>query len=585
MNMRAAIFGLCILTFSGCGGGSRTIMPLTTATVATSPTPPSPTNAALIQPRFTFLPSSSSSATRRPHYITANVASVEITLDTVNGTAPSTGMPLTVTTNISMTSCPCVAYGPDVPAGSATFTLAAYDQPNAGGSLIATASPTYKIVAGQTNNENVTLNGVPATLSMALPIATAGTAFLSPQNISVTAKDGDGNTILGTYATPIALNDPDTSGATSITTGGSDSPPAGQLLSSSDTATIAYTGLAVAPIAISASAKAANASASFAPALQPIRVATGDTQNPNFIGIALFPGVPSGTFSASEAGWTNAPYNKSLTMTVPSACASIGSVAPASGTSFTATVSGSPLGGTCAAALSDGAGQSQPVTLAYTQYLYTGAPQSITVPAGVTNVEVLAFGSQGGAFSGISGGLGGEVDAVAPTLGGQILWIYVGGNVSVSGGAPAGGFNGGGVSFAGLGGGASDVRTTFNNVNSRLIVAPGGGGAGDAGPVGGGGAVSGSNGAGPNPGIGATISGPGAGGTNGQPGTLGAGGTGSLTNGATGGGGGGGYYGGGGGGDSSGGGGGSSYIDASCYALNVFVSPVNSGSGVVILKF
>jgi hypothetical protein len=198
---------------------------------------------------------------------------------------------------------------------------------------------------------------------------------------------------------------------------------------------------------------------------------------------------------------------------------------------------------------------------------------------------VLALGSQGGALGGVDGGMGGEVDAVMPATNGQVVWIYVGGYVSVSGGAPAGGFNGGGVSFAGLGGGASDVRTIFNNVNSRLIVAPGGGGAGDAGPVGGGGAVTGGNGGGPNPGIGATISGPGAGGTNGQPGTLGAGGTGSLTSGATGGGGGGGYYGGGGGGDSSGGGGGSSFVDGSCYALNIFVSPVNAGSGVVTLKF
>ena len=582
---------LSIFTLNACGGGSRAVAPV--PTVAVSPTPQQ-TTTALIQPRFTFLPPpASSSATRHPHYITANIASVEITLNTVGGAAPSTGAALSVTTNITMSSCPCVAYGPQVPAGSANFTLAAYDQPNAGGNLIATASPTYTIVAGHANNENVTLNGVPATLGVAVPIATAGTAFASPQAISITAKDGDGNTILGTYASPITINDADMSGATSIATSGSDSPPAGQVLSSSDTASLSYTGLAIAPVTISATAKAATANASFAPALQPILVTTQESpapsgvQNPNFVGVDFYPGRSSGTISASETGWTNAPYSKSLTITVPSGCGSIGSIAPASGTSFTATVSGSPIAGTCAATLSDGSGQSQPVTLAYTQYVYTAAPESITVPAGVTNIEVVALGSQGGAVAGVSGGEGGEVDAVMPAAGGQVLWVYVGGNVSVSGGVPTGGFNGGGNAFTGPGGGASDVRTRFNDVTSRLIVAPGGGGAGDAGPVGGGGAVSGGNGGGPNPGIGATISGPGAGGSglDVTPGSLGVGGTGSFASGATGGGGGGGYYGGGGGGNSSGGGGGSSYIDGSCYAVQIFVNPMNSGTGVVTLIF
>ena len=586
MNARAAVAGLCILALSACGGGSQSIM--APATMAASPTPQR-TSSALVQPRFTFLPpSSSSSAVRHPHYITANVASVEITLNSVNGVAPSTGAPLSVTTNISITSCPCVAYGPDVPPGAANFTLAAYDQPNAGGNLIATASPTYTIVAGQANNENVTLNGMPVALSLAVPSASAGTPFASPQSVSVTAKDADGNTILGTYAVALAITDSDTSGATSIATSGSDNPPAGQLLSSSDSATIAYSGLAIAPATITVRANAATGSASFAPALQPILVTTNASPapNPNFAGVDFRAGNPTETITASEVGWTNAPYDKSLGFAVPGGCASIGSIAPASGTSFTATVSASPVAGTCAATLSDGNGQSQAVTLAYTEFSYTGAPQSITVPAGVTNIEVVAYGAQGGDLSGITGGLGAEVDAIMPAMGGEPLWIYVGGNVSVTGAAPAGGFNGGGVSFAGLGGGASDVRTSFNSLGSRLIVAAGGGGAGDAGPVGGGGGgANGFDGAGASPGLGATTSGPGAGGTNGLAGTLGAGGMGSFTNGATGGGGGGGYYGGGGGGDSSGAGGGSSYVDPSCVTVNVYLNPVNAGSGTITLIF
>ena len=60
--------------------------------------------------------------------------------------------------------------------------------------------------------------------------------------ITVQAEDTNGNTILGTYTSPITLSDTDSSGQTSIATSGSDNPPAGQLLSSSDTATLTYKG-------------------------------------------------------------------------------------------------------------------------------------------------------------------------------------------------------------------------------------------------------------------------------------------------------------------------------------------------------
>ncbi|HTZ55304.1 MAG TPA: glycine-rich protein [Candidatus Acidoferrum sp.] len=583
MTARRIVALATALALAACGG--RAVTP----SAAGSNPAPQPGGSSLVRESFTFLPpSSTSSAARHPHYITANVASVEITLNSVNGAAPSTGASLSVTTNISMSSCPCTVHGPDVPAGSDTFTLAAYDQPNAGGNLIATASPTYTIVAGQANNETVTLNGVPSSLALALPSATAGTAFASPQSMSVTAKDGDGNTILGTYAIPITIGDSDTSGATLIATSGSDTPPANTLLSSSDAATIAYSGLAIAPATIALRANAAAGSAAFAPALQPIVVtvaATPGALNPNSTGVDLTAGASTGSFTASEAGWTNAPYNKSLTLSVASGCASIASVAPASGTSFTATVRASPVAGSCIATLTDGNGQSQAVTLAYTSFTYTDGPQSFTVPPGVTLVDATVAGAQGSPTSGAAqGGLGGEVLVTIPTIGGEVLWVYVGGSVSASGGAPGGGYNGGGAGFV-PGGGASDVRTAYNDLASRLVVAPGGGGGSFSGAVGGGGGSSGVAGGGSSGGAGATPSGPGLGGTNGYAGQLGNGGTGSVTTNHTGGGGGGGYYGGGGGGDDSGGGGGSLYIDPSCYTISFFPYPVNAGNGYVQITF
>lgn len=267
------------------------------------------------------------------------------------------------------------------------------------------------------------------------------------------------------------------------------------------------------------------------------------------------------------------------------------------------------LGAAGAAALipADGAGAATPTTVTYS---YTGAEQSFTVPAGVTQIAVVTTGAGGGTgladFSeaGGIGGLGTQATATLTVTPGETLYVEVGGPGaagvdSISG--SAGGFNGGGASLlgGGSGGGASDLRTcsiltvacrngATNSLASRLLVAAGGAGGGGAGIAasGGGGGAGGANGdnAAPLMGLTAATGGgagtsamPGAGGAAGssgtdfgQPGaagTLGAGGTGaqagSVTNG--GGGGGGGYYGGGGGGGGfgygggAGGGGGSSY--------------------------
>lgn len=520
--------------------------------------------------------------------MSAAIASVQITLDSVNGGAPSTGAPLSATTNLTITSCPCTVYGPSVPPGIDTFTLTAYDQPNASGNLLSTATPTYTIIAGQANNESVTLNGVPASFAVAVPSATAGTPFATPQTISVTVKDGDGNTIMGTYANPVTITDGDSSGATSIATSGSDSPPSGELLSSSDAAAMTYTGLAIAPAAITASARGvASGSARFAPALQPITITTLDAQNPSFAGVDLYATTgagSTGTFTASEIGWTNAPYNQSFVATTASSCASIATVAPASGTSFTATVAGAPAAGTCALTLADGSGQMQNATLAYTQFTYTGMAQTMVLPPGVTSIVMTAYGAQGAAAF-TSGGSGGEAQGTLTLLvADETFYVYVGGQGS---GASAG-FDGGGAGFSGGGGGggASDVRIGNNILANRAIVAAGGGGSGTApGTTGGnGGGATGSAGppgpGGASGGGGASQSAGGAAASSAEAGGLGYGGYADGT--SSGGGGGGGYYGGGGGAFTGGGGGGSSYIDPAATSAST-IAGVQTGNGLVIL--
>ncbi len=351
---------VCALLLSACSG------------VATSPSGAGGGGSSL-PPQQTLAPTSfvfarpAQTASRRPAYITANIASVAIALDSVNGSAPPSGLTTTVTSNITLTACPCTVAGPSVPPGSDTFTVTAYDAAGGSGNVVSVATATYTIAVGAANSNTITLNGVPKSFSFSgLPTATAGTAFAA-QAFTVTVKDADGNTILGTYQNPVTIANSDASGATTIATAGSDSPPAGELLGSADTVSIAYTGLAITPATITASATGATGSTTFAPTLQPI-VYSGPlvTGNPEIDLFATSGTGSSGSFSAAEVGWTNAPYNKPLTVSLPGGCASIASVSPASGTNFTASAVASPAAGSCTVTLGDGVGQSKAVTLTYT---------------------------------------------------------------------------------------------------------------------------------------------------------------------------------------------------------------------------
>jgi uncharacterized repeat protein (TIGR01451 family) len=244
---------------------------------------------------------------------------------------------------------------------------------------------------------------------------------------------------------------------------------------------------------------------------------------------------------------------------------------------------------------------------------------TFTVPAGVTQVTVVASGAQGGNSGFSVGGKGGSASAALAVDPGEALAVNVGGvgpTGSALGPGGDGGANGGGPGGDGNtagpagGGGASDVRQGGTSLLNRVLIGGGGGGAG--GYDGGGGGVGG----GPTGGSGAAVddshrpvlSGGGgtaaAGGTaggNGAAGVLGSGGGGGDgLPGADpadpgpapgGGGGGGGFYGGGGGGgggDSSGvsgggggGGGGSSHGPLG----TVFNDGVRAGDGLVTISY
>jgi hypothetical protein len=210
-----------------------------------------------------------------------------------------------------------------------------------------------------------------------------------------------------------------------------------------------------------------------------------------------------------------------------------------------------------------------------TTYSFTGSEQTFSVPAGVSQVHVLAVGGRGGAnLDGIAGGSGAVVSADLTVTPGGTLYLEVGGNGGdATASTAAGGYNGGGASGfdAGGGGGASDVRTASSasagSLGTRLLVAGGGGGSAQLASSGGSSAQNGTDGSlvdtttcplSGKPGAGATHDQGGAGGAGdlffGGSGRGGAGGSGVGGHGGVettitqGGGGGAGYFGGGGGG-------------------------------------
>jgi len=194
---------------------------------------------------------------------------------------------------------------------------------------------------------------------------------------------------------------------------------------------------------------------------------------------------------------------------------------------------------------------------------YTGNVQTVVIPYD-HEYFLEVWGAQGGN----GGGRGGYSYGNIYLEKGTILYVYSGGSGANKG------FNGGGTSRVGYGGGASDIRIGTDSLYSRVIVAGGGGGHGSdgcaAGAVGGGtngGGASNSGSCGTQAGGGTQTSGGTYGIYRSAIGTIGKFGSGAnaLTSGGNyyGGGGGGGWYGGGSGatsGWSNGGGGGSGFI-------------------------
>jgi hypothetical protein len=240
---------LCLATFlaallSGCGGGGSSSVPQT----QTSPLQGG--NQSVVV-SITIPPASSStaSAKRRALYVSANTQSASIA---VNGGTPavanlSSGSPNCTPAAGGGRTCSATV---SAPVGADTFREILYASTNGTGAALSQNTSTNTIVAGKANVVNMTLDGVVASITLALANATPapGTAATIP--LTVTIMDASGATIIGSdpFANPITLTDSDTSGATTLSKTTLASPADAAAL------TVAYTGAAIASATFSASA-------------------------------------------------------------------------------------------------------------------------------------------------------------------------------------------------------------------------------------------------------------------------------------------------------------------------------------------
>ena len=124
-------------------------------------------------------------------------------LNTVNGVAPSPAVPDTVAVLSPGTNTIPVG----LPAGSDAITVSIYASSNASGTALATNTVTQTVGAGIVNTIRLTLGGVAQTIALNGPFVAPADGATHTFNLSVTAKDASGATIIapGNYASPINL--------------------------------------------------------------------------------------------------------------------------------------------------------------------------------------------------------------------------------------------------------------------------------------------------------------------------------------------------------------------------------------------
>ncbi len=201
---------------------------------------------------------------RGPKYISQNTQSASIA---VNGGTP-------VIVDLSATSGNCVpAPGGgrtctatvNAPVGADTFTEIMYAGANGTGAALSQNTTSATIVAGQANSVAITLEGIVASIGLALANPTPQIGVATTTALTVTFKDASGAAIVGTapFTQPITLTDSDTTGATKLSATVLNSPQDESGL------TVAYNGAAIGPVTFGATAAGVPAAAVSAAVMTP----------------------------------------------------------------------------------------------------------------------------------------------------------------------------------------------------------------------------------------------------------------------------------------------------------------------------
>jgi hypothetical protein len=264
MIRRLVVAGSLGVALAGCQGGGTSSLPTQPAPIVTA-TPSSPQSI-----KFSIaIPGKSPAAAaglRRPLYISENTQSAAIA---VNGGTP-------VKVNLAPGSANCQPAGTgrtctitlDAPVGRDTFSEALYADASATGTPLSQNTTSATIVAGHANVVAIALDGVVASIALALSNAAPPIGSATSIPLTVNFNDASGAAIVGNddFVNPITLTDSDTSGATTLSATTIDNP--------GDAANInvTYTGAAIASAVFGASASGVPATSVTAATLIPAAI-------------------------------------------------------------------------------------------------------------------------------------------------------------------------------------------------------------------------------------------------------------------------------------------------------------------------
>jgi hypothetical protein len=294
---------LCAL-FGGCSGGGGSSVPQAAGGGGSSSGAAAGTQSVVVAIKIPGSTAASSSSVRHPLYVSPNTNSVAIAVNGGTSTVASlaSGSANCTAGTGGARSCSVTV---SAPVGADTFTETTYQSTNGTGAVLSQNTTSAKIVAGQANTVNLTLDGVVASISLSLNPASPPTGTPATIALTVNFFDASGYGIIGSapFANPITLTDSDTSKVTSLSKSTLGVP------SDATGITVAYTGGSLAtPATFSASASGVPASA--------ISPATLTPSSPS--SSASFVDWPTYAYDAQRSG-----FNPSSTAFNPGSISSI----------------------------------------------------------------------------------------------------------------------------------------------------------------------------------------------------------------------------------------------------------------------